>query len=288
MSLVSCLPALESVQLQLRHPLAPDDLGCLLEALAWCPRLSVLVLSVIALPGQGSDEATWGSTDMPALAELRSLTELELTFGHPVPYTLTGVVESLVHLTGLVDLKLCLPARVPGQPVAVPAALGQLKALRSTEFHRIDRCVLEAGCLDLPNLLSLTFGHCEFSEAEVLPGATALQSLTRIEFSCGQTPPFFDSQLVQLPLQYINYAPCEWVRNRAPVGLTRLPADMGSLSLSLVHVGFRGRGLTQFTRSDAAGGPQVSVGNKERVCAASRRHHGPLKADGADAWAHDG
>ncbi len=34
MSLVSCLPALEEVQLYLCGPVVPNDLGCLLEALA--------------------------------------------------------------------------------------------------------------------------------------------------------------------------------------------------------------------------------------------------------------
>ena len=246
-SLVSCLPALESVELRLRNPLVADSMGCLLEALAWCPRLSVLVLSVIALPEQESDEATWGSTDMPALAELRSLTKLDFFFGHPVPYTVTGVVNSLAHLTGLAELRLCLPARVPGQPVLVPATLGQHKALRSIVFQRIDRCVLEAGCLDLPNLLSLKFGYCEFWEAAVLPGVSALQSLTCIEFSGGQTPRFMDFQLVHLPLQHMEYAPSGSHRyDDARSALARLPADMGRLSLTLVHLSLSGYELTQF------------------------------------------
>lgn len=99
----------------------------------------------------------------------------------------------------------------------------------------------------VPNLLSLTFWHCDFLDAGGLPGVTALQSLTRLVFSHGHTPPYFDRQLVQLPcLQHMEYAPCVWVCDNAPVGLTRLPADMGSLSLSLVHLDIRGRGLTQF------------------------------------------
>ena len=45
-SLVMCLPSLENVQLSLLGPLLPDDLGSLLEALAWCPRLRELHLCV--------------------------------------------------------------------------------------------------------------------------------------------------------------------------------------------------------------------------------------------------
>lgn len=44
-SLVTCLPALESVDLFLPDPLVPDDLGCLLEALVWCPHLRALGLN---------------------------------------------------------------------------------------------------------------------------------------------------------------------------------------------------------------------------------------------------
>ena len=43
--LVSCLPALQDVTLTLTRPLKTDDLGCLLEALARCPRLRALDLS---------------------------------------------------------------------------------------------------------------------------------------------------------------------------------------------------------------------------------------------------
>ena len=43
-SLVCCLPSLQDVWLNLGGPLVPDELGCLLEALAWCPRLKALSL----------------------------------------------------------------------------------------------------------------------------------------------------------------------------------------------------------------------------------------------------
>ena len=44
-SLVSCLPALQDVTLHVTGVNTEDDLGCLLEALAWCPRLRALDLS---------------------------------------------------------------------------------------------------------------------------------------------------------------------------------------------------------------------------------------------------
>ena len=40
-SLVSFLPALEGVDLSFCNPVFANDLGCLLEALAWCPRAGV-------------------------------------------------------------------------------------------------------------------------------------------------------------------------------------------------------------------------------------------------------
>ena len=45
-SLVSCLPALEDIQLHTRAPVVREDLGCLLEALAWCSRLRALDLDM--------------------------------------------------------------------------------------------------------------------------------------------------------------------------------------------------------------------------------------------------
>ena len=42
MMLVSCLPALEQVDFPLARPPESDELGCLLEVLAWCPRLNAL------------------------------------------------------------------------------------------------------------------------------------------------------------------------------------------------------------------------------------------------------
>ena len=46
-SLVSCLPALEHVDLCFSDSLLLKIWGCLLEALAWCPRLRVLDLCAI-------------------------------------------------------------------------------------------------------------------------------------------------------------------------------------------------------------------------------------------------
>ena len=45
-SLVTCLPALEQVQLQLSGSIIPNGLGRLLEGLACCPCLASLNLSL--------------------------------------------------------------------------------------------------------------------------------------------------------------------------------------------------------------------------------------------------
>ena len=77
----------------------------------------------------------------------------------------------------------------------------------------------------------------------MLPGVTALQSLTGIKFLGGRRPHFFDHQLVQLAgLQSII---CD-ARGSGGTCLSRLPDDMASLSLTLLHLSFRGAGLTQF------------------------------------------
>lgn len=111
------------------------------------------------------------------------------------PRVLSDIVEALVPLTGLAELEVHFP-----EAAVVPAALAQLRGLRSLMFSCLSHTVLEAGCLDLPGLVSLDFRRCHFERVEVLPGVTALQSLMRIEFTgCSEGPPFFDHQLVQLP-----------------------------------------------------------------------------------------
>ena len=80
----------------------------------------------------------------------------------------------------------------------------------------------------------------------MLPGATALQSLTRIEFLGDQLPRLFDHQLVQLPrLQCIVYHLIVLYHDGICLAPARLPADMGSLRSSLLHLDFSGHGLTQ-------------------------------------------
>ena len=252
-SLVSCLPALETAILHLPQPLAPADLRCLLEALAGCPRLKELKLHTNEREGDRDvDQSEWPSPNMSALAQLRSLTKLTLAFGKEELYTLAHAVDALASLTGLAELDFR-----SGKPVAVPATLRQLAGLRSLSLRKSCRlsleslgspCVLEAGCFDLPNLQSLEIAGCNLEHEEVLPGVTALQSLTRIEFRSGRGPRFFDQQLVQLPrLQSIVYlynplpccgGDCLW--------LSRLPADTGSLSSTLRHLTFAGYRLTQF------------------------------------------
>ena len=248
-SLVSCLPALERVVLVLSL-LTRDDLGGLLEALAWCPRLRALDLSVECFASSEGD-LHWPLPYASAFAKLSSLTKLGLEFDEEEPFTLADVVGALVPLTGLVELDLRLH-----QPAVLPAALGQFKLLQSLAFQSFGTCVLEAGCLDLPSLLSLKFEDCIFEEnAEVLPGVSALQRLTRIEMSGDEGPRFFDPGVVHVPALQLLVLSCglpddddedEGVDSCAPARPLRLPADMGLLSLSLMHLNIRGLRLPQF------------------------------------------
>ena len=240
-SLISFLPALKNVTLYL-YPLLRlrDDLGCLLEALAGCPRLKALNLSVQGfVAGEGDNDLHWPFPYAHSFSnsKMSSLTRLTLTFYKEAPCTLADVVGALVPLTGLVHLNLSLC-----QAAVVPAALGRFKGLQSLELQDLSPCVLEAGCLDLPNLLSLGFRSCKFSEdAEELPGVAALRRLTRVEITGDEGPRFFDPQLVQLPgLQHLALS-CDIdldddVWTSAPARPLRLPANMGLLSLSLLHL----------------------------------------------------
>ena len=179
-SLVSCLPALEDVHLIRFAQMDQEDLGCLLEALACCPRLSALSLNMCFSGAvEGYTALSW-PFPAPALAKLGSLASLELDFDAD-PHTLADVVGALVALTGLVELSIGFPKYADMH--LVPAALGQLKALQSLTFSWIRPCVLEAGCLGLTNLRSLRLCSCRVADAENLPGVSALQCLTGIEFS---------------------------------------------------------------------------------------------------------
>ena len=131
----------------------------------------------------------------------------------------------------------------------VPAALGQLKALRVLTFTGICTCVLEAGCLDLPELQSLHFLRCGFQDAEVQPGVSALQCLTRIEFSRGMGPVTLDPQLAQLPgLQRLVFSQ-DVAFYVDPPGPLRVRYDMGSLSATLLHLDISGHMCTYFLLS---------------------------------------
>ena len=247
-SLVACLPALVDVSLWLL-PLDRDDLWCLLEALAWCPRLQALDLCADCfVAGEGDGDLHRPFPYAPSFAKLRSLTKLTMTFFEE-PCTLADVVGALMPLTGLEELSLTLY-----QPAVVPAALGRFKRLQSLAFRGFSPCVLEAGCLDLPNLLILDFAECDFDEdAAELPGIIALQGLMRLEITGREGPRFFDARLVQLPELVELVLSCDidilcnddagkWT----PAHLLRLPADMGLLSSSLVHLDISGLRLTQF------------------------------------------
>ena len=263
-SLVLCLPALEDVNLSLPGLLEPDDLGCLLEALSWRRGLRVLNLSWIDEEDEAADDAIYPATHCaPAFAKLRGLTKLTLNFGvEDREYAMIKVVGALAALTGLLELKISFY-----RSAVVPATLAQLKELRTIEFCGLDACVLETGCLNLPNLVSLAFDGCAFcdtdymrvfrdwvgldylgdtDEIDLLPGVTALQSLTQVTFS-GQAPLFL-AQLAQLPrLEHVVLrARGQPFQFGDRLALPRLPADMSPLSTSLSHLEFSGHGLTQF------------------------------------------
>lgn len=152
-------------------------------------------------------------------------------------------MTALVSLTGLAERDLGIPG-----PAVVPAALGQLKGLRSLVLSFMRLCDFEAGCLNLPNLVSLKFGSCIFVGADMPPGVTALQNLTSITFLWCRGPRFFDHQLVQLPrLQHVAFTPglgvykggnCQW--------LFDLPAEMGTLTSSLLQLDCSAASLARF------------------------------------------
>ena len=253
--LVSCLPALEDVALCLPASLDPEDLSSLLEALACCPRLRALDLALSDVERKDVPHPLMSGC-APAFAQLRSLTKLALSFGKATPPILGNVpgcdfddvVDALVPLTSLTELRVRLPWLG-----YIPAKLGQLKGLHSMQLTDLDPCVLGAGCFDLPNLQSLEFCFCDITvedaEDQVLQSLTALKSLTRIEFSGGNGPPFV-AGLVQLPkLQRMVFQtrdPCDSEEFGDFSELSRLPAEMGPLDSALLHLDYSGHGLAEF------------------------------------------
>ena len=175
--LVAGLPALEDVKLSL----PAWELGSLLEALAGRPRLRALDLRIedeYEYPADAwsypdscfeANGALKGSdvpkrfTDAPAFAKLHSLTKLALSLNKETvdcevySHVVSDIVTALVPLTGLAELALWWQ----GEAV-VPAALAQLTGLRSLELSHLVSTVLEAGGLNLPNLVSLDFQWCHF------------------------------------------------------------------------------------------------------------------------------
>ena len=235
--LVTCLPALEDVQI-LSSLMAPCDLVRLLEALACCPRLGVLSLWVLNTD-RCHGEVYPIEHSLGPFAKLHSLTKLSFCFDDTEVCPLADVVRALVPLTGLAELGF-----TSEHPAVVPAALGQLKALRSLALMCFKSCIFEAGCFDLPNLLSLSFFSGGSVEgAEVLGSVPALPSLTRIAFS-NSSAPSFAAQLLRLPrLQHMAFEseePYADGDNDAYLGLSR-----GSLSSALLHLHLR-NGLTHF------------------------------------------
>ena len=237
-SLVTYLPALERVHLQLSRPMVQNGLGHLLEALASCPRLEGLGLCLDYVGGLHRSSMLHS---LAPFAQLCSLRQLSLNFYDMAFYPLADVVRALVPLTGLAELTICCL-----QDAVVPAALGQLKALRSLTFTGLMACVLEAGCFDLPKLLTLDFRCCIIEDAEVLKSIPALLSLTRIECLGGYGPPFA-AQLIQLPqlrrMVLETIGPCGADYSDAYLGLPWLPSYM---SHNVLHLSLAGHGLAQF------------------------------------------
>ena len=246
---MSCLPALQVVMLYLITPLMTDDLECLLAALAQCPRLRALTLGT----GEkwhrddvADEDLYWPFPGAAAFAKLHSLTKLSLCCDKDDQFHLADMVSALVPLTGLAELSVWLD-----QPDVVPATLAQLKGLTSLILKLFNPLEFEAGCLNLSNLLSLKFVSCRFVEdAQMLPGVTALQRLTCIEFLNKQEITVFDPQLVQLPqLQRLVINPsemCRAVLAGASPGPFRLPADMGALRASLLYLRIDYLGIQHF------------------------------------------
>lgn len=87
-SLVSCMPALETVELCLPGSTTPNDLGCLLKGLSCLPSLRTLVLSDTDPVSDEADEDDEGDdlssdateADTSDFAKMRSLTKLALSF----------------------------------------------------------------------------------------------------------------------------------------------------------------------------------------------------------------
>ena len=244
--LICYLPSLETVDLRLIAPLATNDLGGLLEALAWCTRLRALGLNMRDIDSDGADDDLYLPFPAPALAHLSSLTWLALQFDEQDPYALADLVGALVSLTGLAELRVGFP-----KPAVVPAVLGQLTGLRVLELYDICPCALEAGCFDLPDLEGLVFVECTFQDAEVLLGVSALQHLAHIEILCCDALYGVDAQLAQLPgLQRLVLSRESQFQDltsfSSPPAPLRLPADMGSLSSTLLHLDVSGLRLAHF------------------------------------------
>ena len=236
-SLVACLPALEDVTLRLAPCMFSEDLGSLLELLAWCPRLRALDLLIEDELDEAWEADMYEYEDYvkrglqrffpgaTAFAQLHSLTKLALCFdedaAHPLARrVLHDIVTALVPLTGLTELAVLFPMKAARRPAVVPAALAQLTGLRSLELSGLIHTVLEAGCLDLPNLASLGFRDCHFQRPEVLPGvsAFALPSLARIKLTeCrGGSDALVSYELERLPrLQRMVFATGELCRDGA-------------------------------------------------------------------------
>ena len=84
----------------------------------------------------------------------------------------------------------------------------------------------------------------------MLPGVSALQCLTAIEFAEASGPLTVDPQLAQLPgLQRLVLSQQLAPELLDPLGPLRLPADMGALSSTLLHLDISGHTGTRFPQA---------------------------------------
>ena len=222
------------------------SLGILVDALAQCQRLQALTLRYTA-NGMGIVPSAPVASLVSAFSKLSpSLVKLDVSvceFQLP-PSIGPGMLGNVAPLTGLTDLRLHVlyeaTNEAPHETSFLTQSLSAFKRLHRLELSELRGLRLDAGCLELPDLASLTFDQCCFADSPAqLPGLGVLSCLTSLAFlSCDGLRSLSVCGLEQLPsLQKLVCAGGEWDR-RTSFGRvwSNLPADMGSLSPTLLSL----------------------------------------------------
>ena len=230
-----------------------ESLDHTLYALAQCIRLQALQLHYPV-----HDEGILPSFPIASLAcafaKLTTLVRLDVSLSEYEDPTSVGpgMLGVVASLTGLTELRLHV-YHEPGTPQErsfVPASLSALRQLRRLELGHLHGLRLEAGCLDLPDLASLTFDHCRFADTPVqLPGMYILSRLTSLAFlSCDGLRSLCDYGLKWLPrLQSLVCVSGKWDRHGVAGGVgSNLPAGMGTLRPTLLRLDLSGVNLRSF------------------------------------------